>query len=58
MIIGILLIAAIPAIIIATMLYATVAEVRHNRARRSRWDLGGTVLKNDGPVLLPAGRGD
>ncbi|WP_214406740.1 hypothetical protein [Pseudonocardia lacus] len=54
----VLLIVAIPAIIIATALYAAVAEMRHNRIRRSRWDLGGTTLTNDGPVLLPAGRGD
>ncbi|MCO1654770.1 hypothetical protein [Pseudonocardia humida] len=52
------LIVAIPAIIIAAVLYATVAEIRHNRMRRSRWDLRGTTLKNDGPELLPAGRGD
>lgn len=52
------LIVAIPAIIIAAVLYATVTEIRHNRMRRSRWDLRGTTLKNDGPVLLPAGRGD
>jgi hypothetical protein len=52
------LIVAIPAIIIAAVLYATVTEIRHNRMRRSRWDLRGTTLKNDGPALLPVGRGD
>ena len=58
MIIGILLIVAIPVIIVATVLYATVTEMRHNRDRRSRWDLGDTILRNDGSALLPAGRGD
>ncbi len=52
------LIVAIPAIIIASVLYATVTEIRHNRMRRSRWDLRGTTLKNDGPELVPAGHRD
>lgn len=56
MVIGILLIVAIPAIVVAAMLYAAVTEMRHNRARRSRWDLGDTVLRNDRPTPLLAGR--
>jgi hypothetical protein len=53
-----LLIVAIPVIIIASVLYAILAEMRHNRVRRSRWDESGTTLRNDGPALLPAGHGD
>jgi hypothetical protein len=52
------LIVAVPAIIVGAVLYATVTEIRHNRMRRSRWDLRGTTMGNDGPVLLPAGHRD
>ena len=34
----ILLIAVVPALVIVTALYAVLAEARHNRVRRSRWD--------------------
>lgn len=54
----IFLIVAIPAIIIAAVLYATVTEIHHNRMRRSRWDLRGTTLTHDEPALLPAGHRD
>jgi hypothetical protein len=53
-----LLIVAIPVIIIASVLYAILTEMRHNRVRRSRWDESGPTLTNDGPALQPVGRGD
>lgn len=51
-----LLIVAIPVIIIVSVLYAILTEMRHNRVRRSRWDASGTTLTSDGPVLRPVGR--
>ena len=53
-----LLIVAIPVIIIASVLYAILTEMRHNRVRRSRWDAAGPTLTNDGPALAPVGHGD
>ena len=36
----ILLIAVVPALVVATALYAVLAEARHNRVRRTRWEPG------------------
>ncbi len=49
-----LVIAAIPAIIVITGLYAVLAEVRHNRVRRSRWEPR-AQWPDEGPLLEPVG---
>jgi hypothetical protein len=35
---AILLLGLVPALIIATAVYAVLAELRHNSVRRSRWE--------------------
>ncbi len=35
------LLAAVPLIILAALLYGVLAELRHNRTRRTRWELAG-----------------
>ena len=37
----VLLFALVPAIVLGTILYAVYSELRHNRVRRSRWELRG-----------------
>jgi hypothetical protein len=49
-----LMIAAIPAIIVIAGLYAALAEMRHNRVRRSRWEPRGQ-WRDEGPLLEPVG---
>ena len=36
---AVLLFILVPAIVVSTILYATFAEARHSRVRRTRWEL-------------------
>jgi hypothetical protein len=54
----VLLFTLVPAIVIGTILYAVVAEMRHDRVRRSRWELRmarSLRLRSVRPPFRPAG---
>jgi hypothetical protein len=44
------LLAAVPFIILAAVLYGVLAELRHNRTRRTRWELEGDRWDEAAPV--------
>ena len=48
MVVEIFLIVVVPAIVIATVLYAVISEMRHSSVRRTRWDLRTTVRRARG----------
>jgi hypothetical protein len=57
----IFLIVVVPAIVIGTVLYAVVSEMRHSSVRRNRWDLRTSFPRGrrpgvDGWKLADAGR--
>jgi hypothetical protein len=47
----IFLIVVVPVIVIATVLYAVVSEIKHSSVRRSRWDLRTSVREGRGRGL-------
>jgi hypothetical protein len=54
----VLLFTLVPAIVIGTILYAVLAEMRHARVRRSRWELRAVRslrLRPVRPPFRPAG---
>jgi hypothetical protein len=55
---AILLIAAVPVIVIVTALYAVLAEVRHNRIRRTRWERRGAQVRALERALAQVSAGD
>lgn len=53
----IFLIVVVPVIVIATVLYAVVSEMRHSSVRRTRWDLRAAVRRGRGSGMELADTG-